>query len=167
MKSKMKIQVSGIVLSIVMAMVLLTSCVGQAPSATDEQVGNREYMAEVSVVVHDLELSLSEFSGAASNKDIVAMKEILKQASKAIESLEKIEYPEGLGEVHDSYTQGAQALESALSDYVDLYENTLSLPEGSQPSIEDIEKSKQDIEKKYNEGVELLEKADELAISME
>lgn len=148
----------------------LTGCMGAAEETVDEQALNREYMSQVNIIMDDLDATLTDFTEAVSNNDIVGMKSRSEAVSKAIDTLEKLEAPEALKEVHSDYVSGCQDLKAAFDDYIDLYaevdaaEEDGTLDDAARKSYDDdIEK----INKKYQSGIDHLESADKKASEME
>ena len=117
-------------------------------------------MASVSENVDDLAAELKVFSDAAGQQDIASMTLSAERASKIIGTIESLNAPEALAEVHKAYVAGAQQLMGALDAYIALYtelENGSIDAAGAQMRLKAIQAD-------YDKGISQLKEADSLAV---
>lgn len=118
-------------------------------------------MSQVNQTMVKLDGELDKFVDAVSRDDVVNMRTQADNAYRVLDELADIEAPEALADVKQGYVDGSNKLREALDGYVDLY---------TEASSEDFDWSKYDerIEKVqglYDEGVSLMQQADEAASS--
>ena len=147
----------------VMALCLgvVVGCSGNTPAADTPQQANRTYMSKVNGIMEQLGNNLDSFVDAVSRGDLVNMRTQADNAYQSLDDLSKLEPPEGLEDVQKSYTDGTAKLREALDGYIDLY--TAASSESFDQSTYDTRLA--DVQKLYDEGVELLKKGDETAAS--
>lgn len=143
---------------------LLFGCAGGASNAANQaQQANRAYMSQVNQLMDELGDRLDSFVDAVSRGDIVNMRSQADEAYKTLDKLAAIEAPEALADVQEKYVDGTTKLREALDAYIALY--------SSVASQEDIDQGKYDsqlaeVQALYDEGVALLEEADETAANL-
>ena len=64
---------------------------------------------------------VSNFSDAAAKQDVAAMRVAASNATKALDKIAALEAPDALKDVKSEYEAGANDLDQALSDYVEIY----------------------------------------------
>lgn len=172
MGKKFYIRAAAILALCVTLATVFTGCLSTAESIDDPQKANRNYMAQLNSALADFGDDLEAFSVAVSDDDVVGMKSQADKAFKVIEEIEKIEAPEDLADLHDGYKKALGKLKEALNEFIDLYvevkayaENDLA--EGESLETPDFEEKLKSIQKKYSEGIKLLEDADNKATNME
>lgn len=138
---------------------LLVSCGGgEAEKKTPAQL-NREYMASVNSISTEASDALDSFGTAATEGDIAAMRQSASDAAKKLEKISELQVPEGLSQVHEEYKAGAADLSTALSDYVEAY---AALQNSQNPDKSALASQLEEIQARYNSGIEHLSKADAL-----
>lgn len=147
---------------------MLAGCMGGQQTMSEEaqaQAANRQYMSQVNQIMTDLDATLTDFSSAVQAGDVVTMRSALTEASRSIDSLEELSAPEALADIQTAYTEGCTQLETALNDYVQLYTDV----ENAGGSMESgaYQSRLTEIQQSYDEGVQKLANADELAAGKE
>lgn len=138
---------------------LLVSCGGgEVEKKTPAQL-NREYMASVNSISTEASDALDSFGTAATEGDIAAMRQSASDAAKKLEKISELQVPEGLSQVHEEYKAGAADLSTALSDYVEAY---AALQNSQNPDESALAGQLEEIQARYNSGIEHLSKADAL-----
>lgn len=147
---------------------LLAACVGMvagctSPSANldSDQQDNRSYMSQVNGLMDELGVSLDSFVDAVSRQDVVNMRTQADNAYKTLDELSNLESPEDLSDVKQSYVDGTSKLREALDGYIDLFTEINSGKFDQATYGDRIE----EVQKLYDEGVDLLKQADEAAAS--
>lgn len=146
--------------------VLAFAMIGCTPVVTEDttkQTANRQFMSDVNQAMETISTDLSGFGEALSQEDVVSMKTQVTAASKSIGDLEKIEAPEGLGEIKQGYVDGCKKLQEALDQYLALY---VEISEGSF-DYATYDTRIDDIKKIYEGGIQLLEDTDKKATELE
>jgi len=148
-----------------MVFVVLGACTVQmsSDSASDTQIANRDYMAQVNRIMDTLTTDLSSFNQAVSDEDIVGMNEYADSADKTINELAALTPPDDLKDIHSEYLQGCEQLRDALSDYRDLYAKVSSATEAQPFDYSTFDSQLSKIRQKYDGGISHLEKADQEA----
>lgn len=142
----------------------LAGCMSTAAPANEEQTANRQYMAAVNQSMDDLAAKLSSFEDAVARGDVVTMRTQVEKAFKEIDDLEAIEAPEVLADVKAGYVEGCTLLETALSDYVDLY---TQLDGGAiAPDSAEYADALAAIQAAYDAGIDKLEETDKAALAL-
>lgn len=139
----------------------LVGCMQQVSTASDEQTAARQYMAQVNQQLDTLAEKLDGFNDAVSRNDVVSMRTQADAAFKVIDEIAAIEAPEAAAAVGADYVEGCMLLESALSDYIDLYTELES--SGSAVDRSSYESRLAAIQAQYDEGIAKLEAADAAA----
>ena len=143
---------------------LLFGCAGGASNAANQtQQANRAYMSQVNQLMDELGDRLDSFVDAVSRGDVVNMRSQADEAYKTLDKLAAIEAPEALADVQEKYVSGTTKLREALDAYIVLYSSV-----ASQEGIDQGEYDSQlaEIQALYDEGVALLEEADETAANL-
>ena len=144
-----------------LALGVLGGCSPNAANPTDEQKANRAYMSQVNSIMTQLGDDLDSFVDAVSRGDVVNMRTQADNAYKELDQLANVEAPEPLAEVQKQYVDGTAKMREALDEYITLY---------TEASSESFDQSTYDdrvaeVQKLYDEGVEMLKAADEAAAS--
>ena len=79
--------------------------------------------------------------------------------------LEGLSVPDAMGDIHSSYVNGAKELQTALSSYVQLYEDVKAPANGVAPSGADYDSRMAEIQSHYDAGIKALQNADSKAES--
>ena len=164
---KNSLKLFAVCLAAALGMSVLAGCGGQNTAANQQQSANRQYMSQVNQVMDDLETELGGFTDAVSRDDVVGMQTQAENALATLDDLSGIEAPEELADVHQSYQEGSDTLRTALSDYVTLYTEISSATDDNPFDWSTYDERLADIQKAYDEGIEKLAAADELAAGKE
>ena len=160
-------KVFAVCLAAAMGLGTLAGCSPQNTAASQQQSANRQYMSQVNQVMDDLESALGSFTDAVSRDDVVGMQTQAENALATLDDLAAIEAPEELADVHQGYQEGSETLRTALSDYVTLYTEISSATADNPFDWSTYDERLADIQKAYDEGIEKLAAADELAAGKE
>ncbi|MGN0302091.1 MAG: hypothetical protein ACI4BI_04355 [Anaerotardibacter sp.] len=133
---------------------LLVGCGSSNAAQNDEQSKNRQYMTQVNSIMDTIKSDLDGFSETLKSGEVVSLDSQLTDVSKQVETLKALEAPEALKSVHDSYVLGAEELQAALKEYVDLYQK-VKLEGGSLDAA-----SLASIQEHYDAGITALKDAD-------
>ena len=157
-------KLGALVCVIALACGLLAGCANTATTkATEEQQANRAYMSQVNEIMEQLDKSLDSFVDAVSRGDVVNMRTQADNAFKILDKLDALEAPESLSDVQKNYEEGSAKLREALDDYIKLYSDMNDSSFDKSTYNERIA----DIQKLYDEGVELMQQGDEAAAGKE
>ena len=141
---------------------LLAGCAnGAANSATAEQQASRSYMSQVNELMEQLGKGLDSFNDAVSRNDVVNMRTQAENAYKVLDQLADLEAPEALSDVKEKYVDGTKKLRSALDAYITLYTDM----QGSSFDQSTYNSRIAEVQKLYDEGIDLLKQGDEAAAS--
>ena len=146
-------------IAVLVAAGALVGCANNASSLNSEQQANRAYMSQVNAAMAQLGEDLDSFVAAVSRGDVVNMRTQADNAYKALDALDAAEAPEALADVKKEYVEGATKMREALDAYIALYTDI----ESGSFSQSTYETRIAEIQKKYDEAVEQLKKADEAA----
>ncbi len=153
-------KISVALCALVLSIGMLAGCAGgPVNGASEEQQANRTYMSQVNQAMVELGDNLDQFVDAVSRDDVVNMRTQADNAYKTLDKLSELEAPEALADVKQGYVDGTSKLREALDEYIKLYTEARS---------DDFDWSKYDnrvadVQKLYDEGVSLLQTADETA----
>lgn len=149
---------------VVLACGLLAGCANTAANnANSEQQANRAYMSQVNEIMEQLDSGLDSFIDAVSRGDVVNMRTQADNAFQILDKLNDLEVPEELSDVHEKYVEGADKLRGALDGYISLYTD-MSGASFDQSTYDDRIAQ---IQKLYDDGVALMQEADEAAAGKE
>ena len=158
------VKLGALVCAIALACGLLAGCANTGTTkATEEQQANRTYMSQVNEIMEQLDKSLDSFVDAVSRGDVVNMRTQADNAFKVLDKLDGLEAPEGLSDVQEKYKGGSAKLREALDAYIVLYTDMT----GSSFDQSTYDTRIADIQKLYDEGVELMQQGDEAAAGKE
>lgn len=146
-------------IAVLVAAGALVGCANNASSLNSEQQANRAYMSQVNAAMAQLGEDLDSFVAAVSRGDVVNMRTQADNAYKALDALDAAEAPEALADVKKEYVEGTTKMREALDAYIALYTDI----ESGSFSQSTYETRIAEIQKKYDEAVEQLKKADEAA----
>lgn len=163
----MRKRIIALVLTTCLSLAALFGCAPKAQTEEQQaQQKNRDYMTQVNQSMDDLDTELDGFIDAVSRGDVVSMRTQADDAFAELDALADIKAPEGLEDVQASYTEGSQALEEALNGYIDLYTEIDSATADDPFDWGSYDSRIAQIKTKYDEGIEKLQSADNLAASM-
>ena len=156
MKAKLRFLV--IAALCVVCMGVLAGCVS-GNSQADEQTKNRQYMSSVNTIMETLNTNMESFAKAVKDDEVVSLSSQLSAVDQCISSLEALEVPDAMADIHSQYVNGAKELQTALSSYVQLYED-VKAPKSGSYDYSDYESRMADIQSHYNAGIQALQDAD-------
>ena len=157
-------KLAALLCAIALACGLFAGCANTAGNTmTDEQQQNRAYMSQVNEIMEELGEGLDSFIDAVSRGDVVNMRTQADNAYKTLDKLDALEAPEALADVQKGYKDGSAKLREALDAYITLYTDMSS--ESFDSSTYD--KRIAEIQSLYDEGVKLMQEADETAAGKE
>lgn len=148
------------------AILILSSCASTTNAEEEEASTNREYMSRVSRIMDDLTAELEGFSDAVAQGNFVSLRTQAEGASKVIDEFDKIEVPDNLKDIHSEYVAGGKDLRDALSDYIELSSEIESATEEQPFDFDSYDDKLEDIQKKYQSGIDHLKEADKKATEM-
>lgn len=142
---------------------VITGCTA-VDEQTDAQTQNRQYMSAVNTLMAELNTDMGDFSEAVKDGEVVSLSAQMTSVDQCVSDLEAIEAPEAMKEIHETYLNGAKELQTALKDYVQLYED-VQAPETGTADYSDYDSRLADIQSHYDAGIKALQEADSLAES--
>ena len=145
-----------------LCLVALAGCSGNSNAQADAQTQNRQYMSSVNTIMETLKGNMDEFSQAVKDGEVVSLSSQLSAVDTCVSDLEKVSVPDAMKDIQTSYLDGAKELQTALKDYVQLYED-VKAPEKGSYSYSDYDSRLADIQKHYDEGIKKLQDADSKA----
>ncbi|NPD30806.1 hypothetical protein HLV37_02790 [Eggerthellaceae bacterium zg-1084] len=166
------IKVAGALCSALMVGVLATGCTLSGPEAASTpeqraQKDNRAYMSQLNDALSGMRDGLGAFTQAVSRNDVVSMRTQADRALASIDKVSSLEAPEALTEVHGTYVSGLEKLKGALSDYVTLYTDMKAAIDQGTFDANAFAAKVGEVQSAYDEGMELLKKADEQAAALQ
>ena len=158
------LKIGALACAIALACGLLAGCANTAANnANSEQQANRTYMSQVNEIMEQLDSGLDSFIDAVSRGDVVNMRTQADNAFQILDKLAELEAPEDLADVQEKYVEGADKLREALDAYITLYTD-MSKSSFDQSTYDDRIAQ---IQKLYDDGVKLMQEADEAAAGKE
>lgn len=148
----------------VLAALTMTACSPNQDAETkDEGATPISYISQVNDSSANLSETLGEFAQAVSAGDVFSMQAKADAAYAIIDEMRNIEAPEELNEVKSKYNDATDKLKGALSDYVALYVELKDAADGKAFDYGAYPSRIENIQKQYDEGLNLLEEADSMA----
>ena len=132
---------------------------------TDAQTQNRQYMSSVNTIMETLNTNMDTFSKAVKDGEVVSLTAQLSSVDQCVSDLQGLTVPDAMGDIQSSYVNGAKELQTALSSYVQLYEDVKAPANGVAPSTSDYNSRMADIQSHYDAGIKALQDADSKAES--
>lgn len=145
-------------------MASLVGCSGSNEQA-DAQTQNRQYMSSVNTIMETLNSNMDTFAEAVKDGEVVSLSAQLSSVDQCVSDLEGLSVPDAMGDIQSSYVNGAKELQTALSSYVQLYEDVKAPASGVAPSTADYNSRLADIQSHYDAGIKALQDADSKAES--
>ena len=112
-----------------------------------------------------LNSNMDTFSKAVKDGEVVSLSAQLSSVDQCVSDLEGLSVPDAMGDIQSSYVSGAKELQTALSSYVQLYEDVKAPASGVAPSTADYNSRLADIQSHYDAGIKALQDADSKAES--
>lgn len=159
---KAKMPALAALFACVLCVTLLAGCSSDANEEADAQTQNRQYMASVNTIMETLNDNMTEFSAAVKDGEVVSLSSQLSAVDTCVSDLEALTVPDAMKDIQTSYVNGAKELQTALSDYVDLYED-VKAPESGSYDYSDYDSRLADIQEHYDAGIQALQDADSKA----
>lgn len=140
---------------------LLVGC-SASNEKEDAQAKNRQYMSSVSQIMETLNTNMEDFASAVKEGEVISLSSQLAAVDQCVSDLKALDVPEAMNDIQKSYVEGATEMQTALSDYVKLYENVKAPQKGSY-DYSDYKSTLADIQSHYDAGIKALKAADEAA----
>lgn len=158
------LNVCGIACAILFA-AFLTSCTSQQiPSDTDEQtVTASEYMVMLNQAADSLRENLNDFAAAVNAGDLSTLQTKADTAFQAMDSLDDLKTPDELTGVRDQYKEAINVLHNSLNEYIAVFTEIENEPDQANIDLGKYAERFENIQKEYDNGMNLLEKADSAA----
>lgn len=142
----------------------LSACQGFGLSQNDiNKASSTAYLTEINKITKEFGNTLSDFQNCIKEKDVNGMKDKVDFCQTIIDDFNKVEAPENCKAAQKSYSDAFLQLQQALKDYTQIYKD---FSEGTQPSNV-LQQRIVKVQESYNQGMELLKKADEEASKIE
>lgn len=143
----------------------LVGCSSQptTPDSEDQTITASEYMVKLNEASSSLHEGLDDFSQAVADGDLSTLQSKADTAFKAMDSLSDLQVPEEINDVKDQYNEAISSLRSSLDDYISLYTEIMSEPDLEKVNEEKYADRFEEIQKQYDNAMNLLEKADAAA----
>ena len=145
----------------VACLALLAGCSSQ-DAQQDAQAQNRQYMASVNTIMGTLNENMDDFTTAVKDGEVVSLDSQLTAVNQAVSDLEALQAPDAMKDIQTSYVNGAKELQTALSDYVKLYED-VKAPESGTFDYGTYDSRLAEVQQHYDEGIKALQDADSKA----
>lgn len=147
------------------SLLVLASCSSTTSGEKTPAQLNREYMSSVNSISSEAADALSDFSSAASDQDIAAMRLAAQKAEKAFDKLDDLDVPDVLSDVHKEYKDGASDLNEALSSYIEIYANVKAAGDDTDTATQ-AAAGIDDVKALYESGMKHLSDADDMVASL-
>ena len=160
---KTKARIILVALLAVTCLVALVGCSGNN-AEQDAQTQNRKYMSSVNTIMDTLNTNMEEFATAVKDGEVVSLDAQLEAVNKCVDDLNALTPPDAMTDIHKSYVTGATEMQTALSDYVQLYED-VKAPESGSFDYSTYDSRIADIQSHYDAGIAAFQDADSKAQS--
>ena len=160
---KTKARIILVALLAVTCLAALVGCSGNN-AEQDAQTQNRKYMSSVNIIMDTLNTNMEEFATAVKDGEVVSLDAQLEAVNKCVDDLNVLTPPEAMADIHKSYVTGATEMQTALSDYVQLYED-VKAPESGSFDYSTYDSRIADIQSHYDAGIAAFQDADSKAQS--
>lgn len=159
----MKTRIFALLVACFTCVALLIGCSsGTAAQANDPQTQNRQYMSNVNQIMEDISTEMDSFTTAVQEGEVISLSSQLDSVNESVEKLKSLEVPEAMQDIHASYVSGAEELQTALNDYVTLYED-IKAPQSGSFDYSTYGERLAEIQEHYNAGITALQEADNKA----
>ena len=148
----------GIALLSVMLIGVLSGC-GAQNASHENQAKNRQYMSSVNTIMETFNANMDGFAEAVKDGEVLSLTAQLSAVNTCVDDLKNLDVPEDMTDIQASYVKGAEELQTALSQYVSLYQE-VKLPEGTNFDFATYGDRLAEIQKHYSDGVAALQDAD-------
>lgn len=141
----------------------LVGCSGNT-AEQDAQTQNRQYMSSVNTIMDTLNTNMEEFATAVKDGEVVSLDAQLEAVNTCVDDLNAITPPEAMTDIHKSYVTGATEMQTALTAYVQLYED-VNAPQSGSFDYSTYDSRLADIQSHYDAGIAAFQDADSKAQS--
>lgn len=159
---KAKLRIFAVAALCIACLTALVGCSSSTTVQTDEQSLNRQYMASVNSIMETLQENLTDFTAAVKDGEVVSLDSQLSAVDTCVNDLDALDVPDAMKDIHKQYTNAATELQTALKDYVQLYEDVKAPATGSY-DYSDYADRLADIQSHYDAGIKALQDADKAA----
>lgn len=153
-----RIRFAVVALMIALVTGLLAGCAPQNASH-ENQAKNRQYMSSVNTIMETFDSNMDGFATAVKDGEVLSLTAQLSSVSAAVDELKALDVPQDMTDIQASYVKGAEELQTALSKYVELYQD-VKVPEGGSFDYATYNDRLAEIQKHYSDGVAALQDAD-------
>ncbi len=153
-----RIRFMATVLMVALAACLLAGCAPQNASH-ENQAKNRQYMSSVNTIMETFDSNMDDFANAVKDGEVLSLTAQLSSVATAVNELKALDVPEDMTDIQASYVKGAEELQTALSKYVELYQD-IKVPEGGSFDYATYNDRLAEIQKHYSDGLAALQDAD-------
>ena len=141
----------------------LVGCSGNT-AEQDAQTQNRQYMSSVNTIMDTLNTNMEEFATAVKDGEVVSLDAQLEAVNTCVDDLNTITPPEAMTDIHKSYVTGATEMQTALTAYVQLYED-VNAPQSGSFDYSTYDSRLANIQSHYDAGIAAFQDADSKAQS--
>jgi hypothetical protein len=135
-------------------------------SAQTSATTSKQYMSNMNQKAADLNDRLAAFVDAVSREDTVAMRIQADSAQEIIDQMTALEAPEEISQIKADYDAGVAKLKEAMDSYINLYTEIAQAKSDGGYDASSYAQKLADVQAAYNEGIELIKKADSDAASL-
>lgn len=153
-----RIRVVFVALMVALAAGLLAGCTPQNASQ-ENQAKNRQYMSSVNTIMETFNSGMDDFATAVKDGEVLSLTAQLSVVSTAVDSLKALDVPQDMTDIQASYVKGAEELQTALTKYVELYQD-VKVPQNGSFDYATYNDRLAEIQKHYSDGVAALQDAD-------
>lgn len=155
---------------IILVAMLCFACLGALAGCTgndaeqNAQTQNRQYMSSVNTIMDTLNTNMEDFAAAVKDGEIVSLDTQLEAVKTCVDDLNAITPPDAMKDIHASYVTGATEMQTALTDYVQLYED-VTAPKNGSFDYSTYDSRLSEIQSHYDAGIKAFQDADSKAQS--
>jgi hypothetical protein len=135
-------------------------------SAQTSTTSSKQYMADMNQKAADLNDRLASFVDAVSREDTVSMRIQADSAQEVIDQMTALEAPDEISQIKADYDDGVVKLKEAMDSYIELYTEIAQAKSDGGYDDSSYSQKLTDVQSLYNEGIELIKKADADAVSL-
>lgn len=140
---------------------LLVGCSASNPTQ-ENQAQNRQYMSSVNQIMEQFDAQMADFASAVKDGEILSLTSQLSAVTTAVDSLKALDVPDDMKDIQDAYVNGVEELQTALQQYVQLYQE-VELPPNGSFDFSTYADRLAEIQQHYSNGVASLQDADQKA----
>lgn len=165
-KISTKVAPLAIAVAISAAIVLcLPGCDSQTAAIDPENqtLTASEYMVKLNQAADSMHENLAVFAAAVNSGDISTLQAKADAAFQEMDALNDLKTPDEIADVRNQYKEATDALHNALNEYIAIYLDIQNEPEQSKIDSNKYAERFETVQKDYDNGINLLEKADAAA----